>query len=84
MSFFLKEGTNEEHAIIASELPLWYHNVKHSLIYNSFICNTKLSLHIFSDSKVGSKLSCGRIPKAEAIVTNFLASSSGADFLETL
>jgi hypothetical protein len=57
--FFVKEGTSEEHAVIASELALCYQSVKHSFSYNSFDCNTKLSPHIFSDSLVGRKLSCG-------------------------
>jgi hypothetical protein len=55
---FIKEGTSEDHAVTARELASCYHNVKHSLSYNSFNCNTKLSRHIFSDSEVGSKLSC--------------------------
>jgi hypothetical protein len=33
---FVKERTSEEHADIANELALCYHNMKHSLIYNSF------------------------------------------------
>jgi hypothetical protein len=49
-SFFVKKGTSEEHAV----------TVKHGVIYNSFDCNTKLSHHIFSNSKVQSKLSCRR------------------------
>jgi hypothetical protein len=53
------------------------------IIYNSFDFNTKLSHHIFTDSKVGSKLSCGRT-KAKALVTNVLAPLNAADFLETL
>jgi hypothetical protein len=44
--------------------------------------NTKLSRHIFSDSKVGSKLSYRRT-KAEDLVTNVLALSSVTDFMET-
>jgi hypothetical protein len=75
ISFFVKEGTSEEHAVTASELALCYHNVKHSIIYNIFNCNTKLSHQIFCISKVGSKLSCKRT-KAEALVTNFLAQST--------
>jgi len=60
-----------------------YHNLQHRLIYNSFDCNTKLIRHIFSDSKVGSKLFCGRT-KAEALVTTLLAHSSVKDFLQNL
>jgi hypothetical protein len=81
-AFFVKEGTSEEHAAIASELSLCYLSVKHSLIYNSFGCNTKLSRHIFTNSEVRSKLSCGKT-KAEALVTKVLALSSITDFLET-
>jgi hypothetical protein len=29
--FFVKEGSSEEHAVVASELALCCHNVKHSL-----------------------------------------------------
>jgi hypothetical protein len=47
--------------------------MKHSLIYNSFYCSTKLSCHVFSDSKIGSKLSCEKKTKAEALEANILA-----------
>jgi hypothetical protein len=43
--------------------------VKRSLICNSFDCNTKLSHHIFSNSKAESKLPGERI-KAEVLLTN--------------
>jgi hypothetical protein len=79
----VKEGTSKKHAVAASELALCYHNVMYSFIYNSFDCSTELSHCIFSDSKVGSKLSCRRI-KANALVTNVLASSNITDFLETV
>jgi hypothetical protein len=69
--------------MIGSDLAICYHNVKHSVIYNSFNCNTKLSRHIFSDFKVGIILSCGGT-KPEAFVTNVLAPSSATDFLENL
>jgi hypothetical protein len=39
--------------------------------------------NIFSDFKVGNKLSCGR-KKAEALAAKVLAPSSVTDFLETL
>jgi hypothetical protein len=68
-SFFVKEGASKEDAAIARELALCYHHVMHSLSYSSFHCNTKLISHIFSDSKVESKLSCGR-RKPQALVTN--------------
>jgi hypothetical protein len=71
-SIFVKEGTREEHSVIASELALCYHNVEHSLSYNRFECNTKLSCHIFGYSKVGTKLPCKRT-KAKALETNVLA-----------
>jgi hypothetical protein len=70
--------SSEEHAVIASEPALCYHNVKISLIYNGFGCNTKLSRHILSGSKERIKLSCGRT-KAEALVTYV-----SAPFWETL
>jgi hypothetical protein len=54
-SVFVKEGNTEEQIVIASEHALYYHTVKYSLICNSFDHNAKLSCHIFSDLKVGSK-----------------------------
>jgi hypothetical protein len=57
--------------------------VKHNVIYNSFDCNTKLSWNIFSNSKAGNKLSCGRT-KAESLVTNVLAPLSITNFSKTL
>jgi hypothetical protein len=72
-SVFAKEGTSNEQAVIASELALCYHNVKHNLIYNSFDCNTKLSHHIFNNSKVRSKLSRRRT-RADALETNVFSS----------
>jgi hypothetical protein len=68
---------------MASELALCYHNVKHSIIYNSFDYNTQLSHHLFSNSKAGSKLLCRR-RKADVLVSNILAYSSVTDILETL
>jgi hypothetical protein len=82
-TFFLKEGTSEEHAVTASELALCYLNMKHCLICSIFDCNTNLGCNIFSDSIVGSKLYGGRT-KAEALVTNVLTPSSIIDFLEML
>jgi hypothetical protein len=81
--FLCKKGACEENTVVASELDLCYHNVKHSLIYNSFNCNTKLSHHVLSDLKSGSKLSCGRT-KGDASVTNVLAPLSVTDLSETL
>jgi hypothetical protein len=43
----------------------------------------KVSRHMFSDSKFGSKLSCGRT-RAEALVIFVLAPSSVTVFLENL
>jgi hypothetical protein len=81
--FFVIDGTSEKHAVIASELALCYHNVKHSLIYNSFDCNTKLSHYIFSNSEGRINLFCGRT-KPATLVTNVLSPSSITDFLEIL
>jgi hypothetical protein len=79
ITFRVKGRISEEHAVIATGLALCYHNVKHSSSSKSFDCNTKLSRHIFSNSK----LSCERT-KAEAIVTNVVAPSKITDFSETL
>jgi hypothetical protein len=79
----VREGTREEHAVLASELTLFYHNVKHTLIYSSFDWDTNLIHHILSGSKVESKLSCGRT-KAEVLVTNILVPLSVTEFLEAL
>jgi hypothetical protein len=59
-SFFVKLGTSGEHATISSKLALCYPNVKHNWSYSSFDCNTKSCHHIFRNSKMESKLSCGR------------------------
>jgi hypothetical protein len=51
------------------------------LSYNNFDYNTKISRHIFSDSEVGSNLSCRRA-KPEALVASVLALSRDKDILE--
>jgi hypothetical protein len=79
--------SSEEHAVIASEPALYYHNVKISLLYNGFGCNTKLSRHILSGSKERIKLSCGRTKaalvtyvSAPSRVTNFLGNFIACQF----
>lgn len=36
-SFYVKEGTGKQNAEITSELVLWHHNVKQSLVYSSWL-----------------------------------------------
>ena len=67
----------------ACELGLVYHAVKHNLSYSSLDCGNKLVSHIFSDSAIASKLSCGRT-KAEMIVKYVLAPKSVNDYVSIL
>ena len=60
-----------------------YHTVKHNLSYNSMDCGNKLLREIFGDSKVASKIACGRT-KAEMIVKKVLAPKSVTDFVNNL
>jgi hypothetical protein len=59
-------------AVIENELALCCHNVTQSSFFNKFDCNKKLCSHIFSYSKVGSKVTSVRT-KAMALVTSVLA-----------
>lgn len=70
-NFFIKKHTLEETSIISSELALIYHNVKHSLSYNSLDCLAKNISKFIPDSQIAAKMTCGRT-KASAITRNVL------------
>lgn len=70
--FYPTVNTSEENKVIAAELILTYHGVKHGHSYLSQDRNNKLIKQICSDSKIGPKIHCGRT-KAEALVENVLA-----------
>lgn len=70
-SFFIRKESNEENLITKAELVEVFHNVTHGLSYNSFDCHTKVVPKIYVDSKIASKMSCGRT-KAAAIARNVL------------
>ena len=74
-SFFCNPNFVEKDQIIASELALTYHGVQHQHSYLSQDCGNKLNSKIFSDSKISSKIACGRT-KAEALVENVLGPHS--------
>ncbi len=70
-NFFVKKSTCEQNKVIASQITIIYHNIRHNLSYNSLDCNLKLIAKIFQDSKVAKKISCGRT-KSEMILVNVL------------
>lgn len=71
-TFFVKKNSNEESQVILIEICKIFHCVKHNQSYNSLDCSFKLDTKIYTDSKIASKLSCGRT-KSQAIVQNVLA-----------
>ncbi|XP_050776320.1 uncharacterized protein LOC127032781 isoform X4 [Gopherus flavomarginatus] len=73
--FFVNADTYEEEHICMAELLLAYHGVKHHHGYHSQDCGNKLYPSIFADSKIASKIHCGR-RKAEALIENVLAPHS--------
>lgn len=64
-------GSSDDNNIIAAELALTFHTVKHNLSYNSMDCTNKLSKILYADSKIATKISLGRT-KMEALVTEVL------------
>ncbi|CAM5148887.1 unnamed protein product [Eretmochelys imbricata] len=73
--FFVLPDTSEEEQVCTAELLLTYHGVKHHHNYHSQDCGNKLYPSIFTDSKIASKIHCGR-RKAEALIENVLAPHS--------
>ncbi|XP_043381024.1 uncharacterized protein LOC114021903 isoform X1 [Chelonia mydas] len=73
--FFILPDTSEEEQVCTAELLLTYHGVKHHHSYHSQDCGNKLYPSIFTDSKIASKIHCGRT-KAEALIENVLAPHS--------
>ncbi|XP_047517164.1 uncharacterized protein LOC125057485 [Pieris napi] len=65
------QGSSDDENIIAAELALTFHTVKHNLSYNSMDCLSKLNKIVFVDSKIASKIRLGRT-KMEALVIEVL------------
>ena len=76
-------NNKSEANIMACELGLVYHTVKHNLRYGSLDCGNKLTSCIFADSETATKLSCAKT-KAEMLVKNILAPKSVSDFVNIL
>lgn len=72
-NFLVKKESTLETEISKAELMYVFHNVTHGLSYNSLDCQLKLASSVYSDSKIASKMSCGRT-KAAAITRNVLGS----------
>lgn len=70
-SFFTVKNSAESDKLAFAELTLVFHTVKHNLSYNSMDCGHKLFPKLFEDSKIATKVSCGRT-KAESILKNVL------------
>ncbi|XP_039356465.1 uncharacterized protein LOC120382989 isoform X2 [Mauremys reevesii] len=73
--FFVNADTYEEQHTCMAELLLTYHGVKHHHSYHSQDCGNKLYPSIFTDSKIASRIHCGR-RKAKALIENVLAPHS--------
>nr|XP_005313440.1 uncharacterized protein LOC101943458 isoform X1 [Chrysemys picta bellii]XP_005313442.1 uncharacterized protein LOC101943458 isoform X1 [Chrysemys picta bellii] len=73
--FFVKIDTSEEQQVCTAELLLTYHGVTHHHSYHSQDCGNKLYPSIFTDSKLASKIHCGR-SKTEALIETVLAPHS--------
>ncbi|KAJ8882701.1 hypothetical protein PR048_014513, partial [Dryococelus australis] len=83
---FFSNTTTSASNMLAGELSLVYHTVKHSVSYNSMDYGNygnKLTKEIFRDSEMANKLLCSRT-KAEAIVKNFLTPKSVKYFVDIL
>jgi hypothetical protein len=81
--FLTPVNSPEEDCVTVAELTQIFHTVKHNQSYNSIDCSLKLNTHIYSDSKLSSKISCGRT-KAAAIVQNVLGPNSLLKVLNVL
>lgn len=76
-----KPTTAEDCKLLAQEITLVYHNIKHNLSYNSLDCNIKLLKHMLPDAT--KKLFLGRT-KAEALALNVLGKKAVLDVVEYL
>lgn len=74
-NMFVKKGSNEEFEVAAAEVAQVYHGVCHHHSYLSMDCGIKLNSAIYCDSKLSTKIRCGRT-KAESIVENVLLPKS--------
>jgi hypothetical protein len=71
-SFFVKESSSN---LIATEICLAYHVVKHHQSFNSSNCNNTLFPKLFADSDVALKLSSGKT-KSTKLITHVLTPHS--------
>lgn len=79
-----KSTTSEQSDLIAAvEATLAYHTVYHHLSFRSTDCTHRLFSELFDDSKIATKVQCGRT-KTQAIVDNVLAPYSLEIVHETL
>ncbi|KAJ8868325.1 hypothetical protein PR048_029841 [Dryococelus australis] len=70
INIFFSHVTMSASKMLAGELSLVFHTVKHSVSYYSMDCGNKLTKEICRDSETADKLSCGHT-KAEAIKVLF-------------
>lgn len=73
--FTYEKSTPEAQAVWAAEGTLAFHTVKHHQSYRSMDCTSQLIRKLFSDSKVGQKISCART-KVAAIINGVLSNHS--------
>ncbi|CAM4906240.1 unnamed protein product [Rotaria socialis] len=59
-------------SMIAAELTLVYHGIRHAHSYNSQSCTVDVSKKLFHDSTIAKNISCGRT-KARELAVNVLA-----------
>ena len=57
--------------LIAAEITLVYHGIRHGHSYSSQACTADVSKKLFQDSTIGKNLTCGRT-KARDIAVNAL------------
>ncbi|KAL4702598.1 hypothetical protein ACJJTC_016074 [Scirpophaga incertulas] len=74
---------NDKENVVASELALTYHTVKHNLSYNSMDCTIKLNKIIYANSSTASAIRLART-KMEALVTEVLGPYSLQNVIEVI
>ncbi|XP_028159816.1 uncharacterized protein LOC114352418 [Ostrinia furnacalis] len=74
---------SDKENIVASELALTYHTVKHNLSYNSMDCTIKLNKMIYVDSSTATAIRLART-KMEALVTEVLGPYSLQNVIDAI
>ncbi|KAL4721610.1 hypothetical protein ACJJTC_011663 [Scirpophaga incertulas] len=74
---------NDKENVVASELALTYHTVKHNLSYNSMDCTIKLNKIIYANSSTATAIRLART-KMEALVTEVLGPYSLQNVIEVI